>query len=220
MPLEAMSWYEAPVVQHIKSFSSIQKITYKLERLRSFVNAISPLSEETMKEFEAIFVRKTLKKSELFINSGVKAKKIGFLKSGVIRAYYRNNEGQEYNKHFFTAPCFFGGYSSLITGKQNQIIQQTLTECEILQVDFTQLTSLYNKHQDLERMARKLAEQFFVQKEQREVEIVLLNADERYLIFKKQFPELEQLIPQYHIASYLGITPTQLSRIRRELALK
>ncbi|MGE4347904.1 MAG: Crp/Fnr family transcriptional regulator, partial [Flavobacteriaceae bacterium] len=64
---------------------------------------------------------------------------------------------------------------------------------------------------------RKLAEQFFVHKEQREVNIVMLDADKRYLIFQQEFPFLEQLIPQYHIASYLGITPTQLSRIRRKL---
>lgn len=57
-----------------------------------------------------------------------------------------------------------------------------------------------------------------MQKEQREIEIVLLDADERYHIFQKQFSGLENRIPQYHIASYLGITPTQLSRIRRKLA--
>jgi len=65
-------------------------------------------------------------------------------------------------------------------------------------------------------VARKLAEIFFVQKEQREIEIVLLDADRRYSLFQKQFPQLEQQIPQYHIASYLGVTPTQLSRIRRK----
>ena len=52
--------------------------------------------------------------------------------------------------------------------------------------------------------------------EKREVEIVLLEANKRYAIFKKEYPQLEQLIPQYHIASYLGITPTQLSRIRAQ----
>jgi hypothetical protein len=51
-------------------------------------------------------------------------------------------------------------------------------------------------------------------KERREIELVLLQADERYKIFKQEYPNLENLIPQYHIASYLGVTPTQLSRIR------
>ncbi|MOA17990.1 hypothetical protein D3C78_1382750 [compost metagenome] len=65
-----------------------------------------------------------------------------------------------------------------------------------------------------------MAENYFVDKEEKEIEIVLLDADKRYELFQQKFPDLEQLIPQYHIASYLGITPTQLSRIRRKLVSK
>jgi CRP-like cAMP-binding protein len=65
-------------------------------------------------------------------------------------------------------------------------------------------------------MARLLAEYLFIRKEKREIELVTLDARERYAIFRKEHPTLEQFIPQYHIASYLGITPTQLSRIRRK----
>jgi hypothetical protein len=78
--------------------------------------------------------------------------------------------------------------------------------------------NLYNTFPALERFARKLAESYFVLKEKREIELVLLEAGERYLIFQKEFPGLENRIPQYHIASYLGITPTQLSRIRAKKA--
>jgi hypothetical protein len=73
---------------------------------------------------------------------------------------------------------------------------------------------LYDKYPKIERLARILAEYFFVRKEKREIELVTLEAKERYAIFQKEHPKLEQRIPQYHIASYLGITPTQLSRIR------
>jgi CRP-like cAMP-binding protein len=79
---------------------------------------------------------------------------------------------------------------------------------------------LYDKFPDLERVGRRLAEFYFVDKEQREIEIVLLDAEKRYQIFLQQYPGLSQLIPQYHIASYLGVTPTQLSRIRRKLTGK
>jgi CRP-like cAMP-binding protein len=59
-----------------------------------------------------------------------------------------------------------------------------------------------------------------LEKEKKELEIVLLDASQRYKIFQQEFPTLEQLIPQYHIASYLGISATQLSRIRHQMALK
>jgi len=61
-----------------------------------------------------------------------------------------------------------------------------------------------------------MAEQFFIQKEKREIELVTLEAKERYQIFQKEHPGLDQQIPQYHIASYLGVSPTQLSRIRAQ----
>ena len=180
------------------------------------MRAISPLTVEAEKDVQLLFVRSELRKGRNFVSLGEQAKKIGFLATGVMRAYYQTDDGVEYNKHFFNAPCFIGGYASLITKKPNQIVQQALTDCLIWEADYVSLVSLYDKHPSLERVARVLAEQFFVQKEQREVEIVLLDADKRYEIFRRDFPNLEQLIPQYHIASYLGITPTQLSRIRRK----
>ena len=188
--------------------------------LKTFFNKLTPVSSETWDKFEALFTPKILKKGDYFITDGQTAKEIGFLESGIIRAFYRNNEAVEYNKHFFINPCFIGGYASLITGTPNQIIQQALTNCTIQVAKFADIQNLYQTCPDIERGARILAEQFFVQKEQREIEIVLLNADKRYQIFQKDFPQLEQQIPQYHIASYLGITPTQLSRIRKKLSRK
>lgn len=191
-----------------------------MDELIQFLNMISPIAQNTEQKIISFFRKKTVKKNERFTEMGEMSQKIAFLESGVMRAYYQNHEGKEYNKHFFTAPSFIGGYSSLISNKPNQIIQEALTNCVIWETNYANLTGLYEEHPDLERMARCLAEYFFVQKEQKEIEIVLLNADERYEIFQQQYPTLEQVIPQYHIASYLGITPTQLSRIRKELSQK
>lgn len=187
-----------------------------MTELRDFISAFCPIKEKTWKELIPLFSNVFLKKGDFFINDGEVATQIGFLQKGIIRAFYRTLEGVEYNKHFFKAPSLVGGYSSLITGQKNQIIQQALTDCHLRVADFYKFSRLYDSHPDLERMARKWAELHFVNKEQREIEIVLLTADKRYLIFQEQFPGLEQLIPQYHIASYLGVTPTQLSRIRKK----
>ncbi|MDC6385812.1 Crp/Fnr family transcriptional regulator [Flagellimonas taeanensis] len=184
--------------------------------LRTFFNSITPISKESWNKLESLFIQKELKKGDNFIDDGQVAKEIGFLESGILRGFYRNDEAIEYNKHFFIGPCFIGGYASLITGRPNQIVQQALTDCKIQVAKFTEIQKLYDTCPDIERAARILAEQFFVQKEQREIEIVLLDADKRYQIFQNNFPQLEQQIPQYHIASYLGITPTQLSRIRKK----
>lgn len=191
-----------------------------MKELYNYFSVISPLQETTWNAVKDIFRPYSLKKGDYFAKAGKTAKKFGFLQEGVIRAFYRNNEGVEYNKHFFTKNNMVGGYSSLVTQLPNTINQQALTDCELLIADYKKLTDLLDQHQDLERLLRKIAEGYFVIKEKREVEIVLLEANKRYAIFQKEYPQLEQQIPQYHIASYLGITPTQLSRIRRQNSLQ
>ena len=185
--------------------------------LKTFFNTLTPLSPASWEKLNALFVPGTLKKGDYFITEGQIAKKVGFLEQGIMRAFYRNGGGFEYNKHFFVNPCFFGGYASLITGQPNQICQQALTDCQFLVANYADMQALFETYPDIERSTRVYAEHAIVFKEQREIEIVLLDADKRYQLFQKKFPQLEQQIAQYHIASYLGITPTQLSRIRKKM---
>ncbi len=189
-----------------------------LETLKAFLNTLTPLRPETWQRVEPLFSEIRLPKGQYFLEEGRRATQIGFLTEGIIRAFYRNQAGMEYNKHFFVPNSFAGGYASLITGKPNQIWQQAMTNCRLLVADFAAFSALYDSAPDLERAARMLAERFFVQKEEREIELVLLDAQTRYALFQQHYPGLEQRIPQYHIASYLGVTPTQLSRIRRKIA--
>lgn len=133
-----------------------------------------------------------------------------------MRAFFRNKLGNEYNKTFFTPSSFVAAYSSITTTQKNLINIQCLTNCTLFVADFKQLTSLYKDYPKFESLARIMAEYKFSIKEKREIELVTLEATERYEIFKKEHPNLENLINQYHIASYLGITPTQLSRIRAQ----
>ncbi|PRD51963.1 Crp/Fnr family transcriptional regulator [Sphingobacterium gobiense] len=191
-----------------------------MDGLYKYLSSISPIQASTWGLVKDLFTETRLNKGDYFLEEGVTARKIGFLKDGVIRAFYRNGEGSEYNKHFFTSNNLVGGYSSLVTKTPNKIYLQALTDCQLLTANYHDLIMLYDDHPDFERFGRRLAEMFFVHKEEREVNIVMLGADKRYLIFQRQFPNLEQLIPQYHIASYLGITPTQLSRIRRKFSKK
>lgn len=185
-----------------------------METLLSYIRGISSISQETEEAIKHLFERKELGKNEVFLPAGKVARRLEFIEKGISRAYYVNDKGAEYNKHFFIGPCFTGGYASLISGQANQIVQETMSKCTMWTTDYQKFQALYPRFHDLETVARKIAESIFVQKEQREVELVTLNANERYKLFQKQYPQLEQLIPQYHIASYLGVTPTQLSRIR------
>jgi CRP-like cAMP-binding protein len=186
----------------------------KMDEFKEYLNEIIHFTEKEMELFISLFSEKHLKKNEYFATEGEYSRKFAFLSTGIVRAFYRNNEGSEYNKTFFSKKGLIGAYSSLITNKKNQINLQCLTDCYFLIANFSEFKKLYDTKPKIERLARILAEQFFVSKEKREIELVMLAASERYIIFQSEHPNLENLIPQYHIASYLGITPTQLSRIR------
>lgn len=191
-----------------------------MNELETFFQGLTPISPTSWDRLAALFTPRTLKKGEYFVTDKQFARELAFLETGIVRVFYRNAEGVEYNKQFFTDRNLIGGYTSLITQQQSRINQQALADCVIHVANHAEIRGLFDTCPDIERAARLIAEYFFVQKEQREIDIVLLDAEKRYRIFQREFPGLEQQIPQYHIASYLGVTPTQLSRIRRKASGK
>ncbi|MGB1247661.1 MAG: Crp/Fnr family transcriptional regulator [Chitinophagales bacterium] len=188
-----------------------------MDELLAYINRISSIKEETFDELQKCFKPLRIHQNDFFVREGEYAQQIGFLRKGVVRAFFLNKDGKEYNKQFFVDSSIIGAYSSILTGQPNKIAQQALTDCEILVANYSEMEKLYNRFHDLERLGRRMAEFYFLEKEQKEIEMALLDADKRYLILRERFPTIETIIPQYHIASYLGISPTQLSRIRRKL---
>jgi len=184
-----------------------------MDSLKSFLNSISPIEEETWLDILPLFIKKVFAKNQLLVRAGAISTEIFFLEEGVIRTFFKNDE-REYTKAFDIPPTLTCGYASLITGQPNRINLEAMARTVVWKASYKDLIALYDRHPDLERVARLIAERSFVEKENRELEIGLLDATQRYRLFQNQFPGLEQKIPQYCIASYLGITPTQLSRIR------
>ncbi len=184
--------------------------------MSEYLRKIAPLGDSSWETLQSALVRRTLAKNEHFNVVGRVADTIGFLQEGCVRAYYTTEDGKEYNKHLFVAPAVIGDYASLLTGEPVAIPQQALTRCTVLTADFRALDRLTDTHPDLERFARRFAELAYIIKEKRELELVTLHADERYELMLERLPGIEQYITQYHIASYLGISATQLSRIRAQ----
>ncbi|MDW3191538.1 MAG: Crp/Fnr family transcriptional regulator [Cytophagales bacterium] len=178
------------------------------------ISNIAPMDAHSMEKMLDGFEFRTYEKGQAFARKGEYAKNMGFVTSGVLRAFFRGSDGTTYNKTFFKENSLIGAYSSLITGQVNRIDIECLTACEIWTSPYQSIVALYDEYPLVERFSRTLAERFFVSKEKREIQLVTLEAKERYAIFQQEHPGLDQRIPQYHIASYLGITPTQLSRIR------
>ena len=175
------------------------------------------IKEETLGLLKANFKQLNLEKGDFFCKEGTHAKHFGFLESGIIRAFIRSYDGKEYTKQFYFGPSIVGAYTSLLTKQPSQIIQQALAPCTIWIAAYDKIESLYDQHHDIERIGRKIAEFYYLEKERMIVDMALFDASQRYTMLKERFPNIEMQVHQYHIASYLNITPTQLSRIRKKI---
>ncbi len=134
-----------------------------------------------------------------------------------MRLFYLTHDGKEFNQAFKFEGDLVAGYASLLTSSPCQFSIEALEETELLLLPFKEITELFDKDHSLERLGRKVAEQHFLNKEKREAAFLLLNAKERYEELLKERPNINQRVPQYHIASYLGITAEGLNRLLKDL---
>ncbi|WP_159881489.1 Crp/Fnr family transcriptional regulator [Paenibacillus puerhi] len=172
---------------------------------------------EEWEYFRALTSRRAIAKGSHFIQAGEEADSIGFCVGGLFRLYYTTPDGVEFNKSFCTKNDFVTSYSSLLQEVPSYFSIQALADSELIAFRYRELQALYDRHVCWERLGRIIAEHMFMNKETRERELLLLSAEDRYRLFQQRFGHLSHLIPQYHIASYLGITAVALSRIRRRL---
>jgi len=186
--------------------------------IRAALGQAAPVTDEAWQDMSSLFIPKTLERNEFLYKEGDRPHYGSMLVKGVLRVFYTRADGVEYNKNFFIPGMSPTPITALITGQPCAISFQALTEAEVVMFSFSKFSELMEKHPSLAIMYRKILEQLWVEKEMNEIQMVTNDALTNYKIFRSQFPGLEQLIPQYHIASYLGITPIQLSRIRSQMS--
>ena len=196
-----------------------------MQEVEKYLNMVSPISQNSWEQIKEMFVERIYSKGEFFAKTGRIENKLGILLDGVFRAYISKDDGSQYTKifftpiHFKTAISFMGALSSMTTNTVNLVNIEALTEVRFLEGKYEDWVDLINKNKEISEWSRKLTELFFRGKEQNEFEYFTLQADDRYKLFKERYPELENLVNQYHIAQFIGITPTQLSRIRKKMLL-
>jgi CRP-like cAMP-binding protein len=187
--------------------------------LTGYLSAIHPLEPRTWAALEPLFHAVRIPKGAHLAAAGRPAARLGLLEAGWVRAYYVSADGTEYSKYLFHGPALVGDYASLLTGEPVRTPQQALSDCVVHMADWSSVQRLYDRHRDLERLARRFAELLYLENERRELELVTLPATERLRLLIERHPTIEQDLPKYQIAAHLGITPTQLSRIRRSARL-
>ncbi|WP_170164454.1 Crp/Fnr family transcriptional regulator [Sinomicrobium pectinilyticum] len=136
-----------------------------------------------------------------------------FLQKGMVRSFYTKDH-REINTEFFFENNFFTALAGFLTGEKTRLNFQCLEDCEVVTIPKTAIDRLLNRDNKWYRLTHKILEEEFIKKCRRESSFLLHNAAERYFYFLSRFPKAETRIPLFHIASYLGLSPETLSRIR------
>lgn len=152
-----------------------------------------------------------------FVIQGQHTNSLFFLPDSVARYYVDTESGETSNKHFIPAPCIVGSTTALIKQAPCRINIASFETCTGYKIPWPSFRVLMNSSLEIMTLYTTILEQLFIQKEERETSFLTDSAKIRYQKFLAEFALLEKRLPQYHIASYLGITPVSLSRIRREL---
>lgn len=169
-------------------------------------------------EFARCFHLRSLPKGAQWITAGQTTTTVAFVAQGLLRMYYLREDGREFNKTFVYAPDFLGVLDALLTGESSRLSVQSLEPTTLLEVEHARACSFYERHPYWERFGRLFAERLYVKKARREAALLVESPAHRYRTFLDEHASLEQRVPDYHIASYLGITPETLSRLRKALA--
>lgn len=185
-----------------------------------FLNKLGNISEETFLEIANITEFKRLKAGTQLIKHGEVPTKLYFLVGGVVRCYVTTEKGKEFNKSFYLQNHFVASLTALVTNKPSKFVFETLTDCKIYEVDYHKIKDMCKTNLALSNLNATILEYVYINYEKRLLNLITLDATERYLALRKEIPDLETIIPQYHIASYLGITPVQLSRIRKKIEVR
>lgn len=183
----------------------------------NFLRLFYPLSRKVYDKLYAISELKQVPANTKLVEINEVPQKLYLLNKGVARVYFTSESGKELTKTIFTAIDFFASFTALLEQKPSEFVFETLTDSHIYEVDYLSFVKLSNEDIEVLRFYTRYLEHLFKVGEANHIEVASMNAKERYLRLREQIPEIDNLIPQYQIASYLNITPVQLSRIRSKL---
>ena len=187
------------------------------EQLILAIKSIINLTPQEVDTINKLFKKKEYKKGDYFLAEGQVCKQAGFIVKGLIR-YYINHDGEEKTYSFGQENNFVCNYESFVPQAPSTKIIQALEDCEILQISHSDLQLFFKSIAQGERFGRLVIEQVFMQLLQDLSSFYTDTPEYRYGQFIKKYPDLLQRVSQYHIASYVGVKPQSLSRIRKRIS--
>ena len=188
--------------------------------LENHVRPIASLSDEEWLQFLSFVESGTLGKNDYFLKAGETCESTAFVNSGVFVYFKFLENGKEITTDFAFKGEWISDNQSRLNNLPSLINIKAIVPAEILIIRNKDLQYLFEIIPKVERFYRILMEKAFTKFTQLSIDLQVLSARERYIKMLKEYPEVSQNVPLYHIANYLGIAPKSLSRIRNEIFLK
>lgn len=159
----------------------------------------------------------SVKKGEIFVEAGKVSQKIAFVKEGVFRSLYYNKEGDDFTRYFIYEGRFIGDFQGFTDQLPAHEYIEAITDAVLLVIDLSHFKILEQKIKIWPVLFARI--HGFVAENKLKVASIMLNQDakSRYIHFLNHYPGLANRVPQSMLASYLGVTPSSLSRIRRNI---
>ena len=187
------------------------------EQLSIILNRLLPLEQEEWQLLADSFERINVPAKTVLTEEGSKAQEIFYISQGILRLYYNTRDNEQVTAFLFSENMFASSLESfLLQAPSNQVLE-TLEPCTLLVITKERLENLYQNVPKTHILMRKVMEHRFVMAQQLLSSYILASPQERYQQFAAKNPDLLQRVPQHIIASFLGVTPVSLSRIRKRL---
>jgi CRP-like cAMP-binding protein len=178
---------------------------------------LTPEEQELIKYY---FIPKKLRKKQYLLQEGDVCKYMAFVEKGALRSYNVDEKGYEHMIQFAWEGWWIADPYSFLSGDTSAYNIDAIEDSELLLITLAQFEEMTLKIPKMERYFRILFQHNIISKERRLISSITYSAEEKYLKLAETQPQLIQRIPQNLIASYLGITPETLSRIRKNIALR
>ncbi|QNL48061.1 Crp/Fnr family transcriptional regulator [Olivibacter sp. SDN3] len=195
-----------------------QKQSATYDRLMQSIALFIRTNEEEKKIIPSLFVPRQYGKNDYFLRQGDVCRHVGFINQGLIRYYMVKDSGEELTLDFGKETEFTCNYESFLDQSVSAVSIQCLEPSEILVISYENLQLLYDKVTQGQKFGRLICEQLYIHAMKKVRSFYADEPEERYLQFTHQYPGLQQRVPQYHIASFVGVKPPSLSRIRKRLS--
>jgi CRP-like cAMP-binding protein len=181
-----------------------------------YTNKIITFTESEKQILEDAFTFRQVPKKFKLTEEGKIAKELYFVLKGLVRLYY-TKDGEEITGFIFREQLFASSYDSFLRQVPSIQTLETLEDSDLLVIGYTRMQQLYEQLPKMHILARKVAEQRFINAQLMLSSFILDSPEERYRKFEAQHGDLLLRVPHHMIASYLGITPVSLSRIRKRV---